>query len=67
MIFESFLIFYLLECLVLITAYVLYYKEPKKIETPKIEVPKEVLSATPKAKIIKQELPKLVVKDGGSF
>jgi hypothetical protein len=30
--FESFLIFYLLECLVLITAYVLYYKEPKKIE-----------------------------------
>jgi DNA repair exonuclease SbcCD ATPase subunit len=42
-------------------------KEPEKIETPKIEVPKEVLSATPKAKIIKQELPKLVVKDGGSF
>ena len=32
MIFESFLVFYLLECLILITAYVLYYKEPKKVE-----------------------------------
>jgi len=42
-------------------------EEPKKVETPKIEVPKEVLNTAPKAKIIKQELPKLVVKDGGSF
>ena len=32
MIFESFLVFYLLECLILITAYVLYYKEQKKVE-----------------------------------
>jgi hypothetical protein len=42
-------------------------EEPKKVETPKIEVPKEILNTAPKAKIIKQELPKLVVKDGGSF
>lgn len=42
-------------------------QEPKKVETPKIEVPKEILNTAPKAKIIKQELPKLVVKDGGSF
>jgi hypothetical protein len=39
----------------------------KKEETPKVEVPKEVLNTVPKAKIIKQELPNLVVKDGGSF
>jgi len=32
MILESFLVFYLLECLVLISAYVLYFKEPQKIE-----------------------------------
>jgi hypothetical protein len=42
-------------------------EEPKKVEVPKIEVPKQVLNTAPKAKIIKQELPKLVVKDGGSF
>lgn len=39
----------------------------KKEEPKKIEVPKEVLSGAPKAKIIKQELPNLVVKDGGNF
>jgi hypothetical protein len=32
MLFESFLVFYLLECLVLMTAYMLYFKEPKKTE-----------------------------------
>jgi len=32
MILESFLVFYMLECLVLISAYVLYFKEPQKKE-----------------------------------
>lgn len=39
-----------------------------KKEEPKIEVSNEVLNtAGPRAKIIKQELPNLVVKDGGNF
>lgn len=39
-----------------------------KKEEPKIEVSNKVLNtAGPRAKIIKQELPNLVVKDGGNF
>jgi hypothetical protein len=38
MLFESFLVFVMLECLVLITAYILYFKQPiqseKKIYNP---------------------------------
>jgi len=30
--FEAFIVFYLLECLVLITAYVLYFKQSKPIQ-----------------------------------
>ena len=32
MLFESFLVFVILECLVLITAYIVYFKEPNQSE-----------------------------------
>jgi len=32
MLFEAFLIFYLIECLVLVSVAVWYYREPKQIE-----------------------------------